>query len=444
MTVKFVPFDTDNLRTLLELKKQRGDLRVATRESHFKEFKESFSMGSLPKYAKTMASFANTKGGYMIFGVKDKPRELVGLTAKGLKQFDDIDQEKLTVGLNELFSPELQWELGMYEVGGKIIGLIYTHESENKPVMTRKQFNADGKPVAEGDILYRYRARSEKIHYPELAKIIDDSRARETRALLNNIDSIIRAGASNAAILDLGKETISGPKGAKLVVDKHLINKISFIKEGSFNENEGAPALRLIGDVETANTIGVPSKKIVHVPLTTEEALRAFLERSPGDSPKAYLGVAATGASSFVPVHFFRKAAGMSFQEMVDFINAQVTRSQSRGYLLQRLERGDDYLEKTPSAESTSKGVRERKVIFDKLLSKGFLAEDISSAENAKQVMHAMRSLSNEAILKHLDFYCEIVLHCFENFYTIDGTVADNLRRAVCRLDFAAYGEVGE
>ena len=53
--------------------------KLISRESSTLEFKESFNASALYKYAKTMAAFANKDGGYIIFGVKDKPRTVVGL-----------------------------------------------------------------------------------------------------------------------------------------------------------------------------------------------------------------------------------------------------------------------------------------------------------------------------------------------------------------------------
>ena len=45
----------------------------------WQEFKISFNWNSRDKYAKSMVAFANNKGGYIVFGVKDKPRDLVRL-----------------------------------------------------------------------------------------------------------------------------------------------------------------------------------------------------------------------------------------------------------------------------------------------------------------------------------------------------------------------------
>ena len=52
---------------------------LKSRESNTVEFKQSFNSGNSATYAKTMAAFANNRGGYIIFGVKDKPREIISV-----------------------------------------------------------------------------------------------------------------------------------------------------------------------------------------------------------------------------------------------------------------------------------------------------------------------------------------------------------------------------
>ena len=54
-----------------------------------------------------MAAFANKEGGYIIFGVKDKPRTVVGLNND---VFESLDDEKIVKKLNELFAPEIRYE----------------------------------------------------------------------------------------------------------------------------------------------------------------------------------------------------------------------------------------------------------------------------------------------------------------------------------------------
>lgn len=83
---------------------------LKSRESNTVEFKESFNKGNTAKYAKTMAAYANNRGGYIIFGVKDNPRSVIGLSNNN---FDNLNQEQFTEAINSLFSPAMEWECGI-------------------------------------------------------------------------------------------------------------------------------------------------------------------------------------------------------------------------------------------------------------------------------------------------------------------------------------------
>ena len=83
---------------------------VKIHESKTIEFKENFNFNSKKDYFKAMSAFANTSGGYIIFGVKDKPRELVGLENDRFYDFNNMKLENFAVDLNNYFSPEIMWE----------------------------------------------------------------------------------------------------------------------------------------------------------------------------------------------------------------------------------------------------------------------------------------------------------------------------------------------
>ena len=91
-----------------------------------------------------MAAFANARGGYLFFGVTDNPRVAVGLDAATIQEFDNLDQAKLTSGLNDIFSPELHWQLGLINVAGVTLGSIYTFEGKDKPVVAKKSYQHEG------------------------------------------------------------------------------------------------------------------------------------------------------------------------------------------------------------------------------------------------------------------------------------------------------------
>ena len=67
----------EEVRKILSAVNEYGNLK--SRESNTVEFKESFNKNSTAKYAKTMAAYANNSGGYIIFGIMDAPRNIIGL-----------------------------------------------------------------------------------------------------------------------------------------------------------------------------------------------------------------------------------------------------------------------------------------------------------------------------------------------------------------------------
>jgi hypothetical protein len=99
-------FSQHNLDRIFRISAANPD-RLISRENSTLEFKEGFGWKSLPEYARTLAAFSNAQGGYIVFGVKDRPRILEGLTND---RFEELDPAKLTRGLQDYFEPEIQWE----------------------------------------------------------------------------------------------------------------------------------------------------------------------------------------------------------------------------------------------------------------------------------------------------------------------------------------------
>jgi len=226
------------------------------RESTMIEFKENFNFINMPKYAKTMSAFANNKGGYIIFGVKDKPRKLLGIKKD---RFDGLKLEKITGYLVEHFEPEIKWDIGTVETNGKSFGYIYTYEADEKPIICKK--NAGEKDLKSGEIYYRYRAQTRKIEYPELKRIIDEFREKERLIWMKHIEQIAKIGPSNVALVDLLTGALNTTKleGTKLIMDKKLLqelqDKVKFIEEGKFSEKEGESTLKIVGEIQTVDIV---------------------------------------------------------------------------------------------------------------------------------------------------------------------------------------------
>lgn len=215
--------------------------RIISRESGQLEFKESFNWNSKEEYAKTMAAFANTKGGCIVFGIKDHPRDLIGLKNNN---FEATDEAKISLYLNSIFLPEIIFEKFITYENSKTIGIIKIEEAKNKPIVCAKS----GEILKEADIYYRYNGSSSKIKYGELKILLEAIINEERKIWMSHLERISKIGAENAVILDIANGKVEG-KGGALLIDSKLIPKIKFIKEGSFKEG-GEPTLKLVGNVK--------------------------------------------------------------------------------------------------------------------------------------------------------------------------------------------------
>lgn len=262
--------DINEIKKLLEVK---SDGCLYHRESQTLEFKEAFNFAGLAEYFRDFAAFANNKGGWLIFGVKDRPkRELIGLKEKSSNQLDKIDPEKITGFLLEDFSGNIQWEHDVIEIDGLKYGVFHIEEAITKPIICKKD---EDDILKNGEIYFRYGGRTQKIQSAELEAIINHRIERQNTQWIDLVSKIAKAGPQNAAILDIDKGELSKNNAQILVIDDALVQGIKWIKEGSFNEKSGAPALKLVGEVQPINTVEVIKKERINrlkeYPLSAKE-----------------------------------------------------------------------------------------------------------------------------------------------------------------------------
>lgn len=253
--------------------RKKSDGKLYHREGQELEFKEQFNFAGLAEYLRDFAGLANNRGGYMVFGVADKPREAVGLSKSSLNQFERIDPERITGFLLEIFSPSISWEQGVVEVEGKTFGVFSVREAKEKPVIAKKD-EGKGQLIRNGEVYYRYGGRTQKIQYGELESIINQRIERNNRDWIDLVQKIGAAGPANAAILDTEKSLLSKKNSQIMVVDEELANKLKFIKEGEFDEKSGSPTLKLVGDVVPVDK--VEAVRRVKENLTKEYPLSAM------------------------------------------------------------------------------------------------------------------------------------------------------------------------
>lgn len=241
---------------VLQYLRTNDDGRLHHREGQELEFKEQFNLAALADYFKDFAAFANNRGGYLIFGVKDKPRILQGMSAKSIEQFERIDPQIITGHLLQTFSCNLSWHQASIELEEKTFGVFFIEPAQEKPVIATKDEGKDNL-IKSGEIYYRYGGRTQKIQGAELQAIINHRLEQNNQQWLDLFSKIGKAGPQNAAILDTESGVISKDKAQILVLDQALASKLKFVKEGQFVERDGAPALKLVGDVSPIDQVEV-------------------------------------------------------------------------------------------------------------------------------------------------------------------------------------------
>lgn len=403
---------------------------IISRESTWIEFKEAFDWKSKSKYGKTCAAFANAQGGYLIFGVSNNPRKLKGLSDD---RFRNIDEARITEFFNETFSPTIKWTSKITDVRGKTVGILYIYECDNKPVISRKN---SGEDIKEGEIYYRYRGQTRKIRYPELRDIIDEHRQKESQRWMSVFKQISKVGVQNAAILDTIGGSVTGP-GGTFLIDEGTLDKIKFIREGEFNEKEGAPALRLVGDVEPIRADLIQPTRNIPTPVAirTEEIIHKFLNQEQVTNPKQYITQICWESSAFLPVYYYMKLSSLSKTQAIDLIRQENSRQKSKAKLLERLSGNEDF--KTLHRNTGSKAYRLKDKYRRHIINED-IPEEIPEDE-LRYFLDSIRTLDKREI--NTEYLFPILKKLYDDKYsTSPSVVTDSMRRAICHLDNIFFG----
>lgn len=431
------PLD-DNLLKRLFKTSPLDSMRVVTREGTRIEFKESYNHAGMAQYFKTIASFANHKGGYIVYGISDKPRRLIGLKDNNLAQFEELKVEEFTNNLTDYFSPTITWEHCTFYFNDMCFGIIYTYPLKNKPCICKKQYNSkDPKyTLKEGDIYYRYGGRSERIHYEELYSIINEARKTEEKQWIDLITQTARIGIDNACLLDLNSGIASGKAGS-LLIGEELLAKMAFIKEGEFVEKKGTPTLRLIGEIEkieSSKMIVKESVRKVVKAIEADDIVRAFFQNATVEDPLEYIQAICSTSSAYYPVYYFINQSKATIQNVTEMISKKISRGQSKIRLLKRLE--GDMIPQASMKNTGTEAYRNKEKYRGE-----WINESVTIIEGElRHCLIALMSLEQESIKKHESYIRRMLYSIYETYYeNVDSNIAGEIRKAICRLDEALF-----
>lgn len=417
------------------------------REGTTLEFKESFNLGSLSRYERTMAAFANNQGGYIVFGVKPGPHRLVGVNPA----FGKMDTKDVAKSLNAHLAPEIEWDDGEIIIRDFHLGFIYTHESRQKPIVTVLNH---GSELKEGEIYYRYRGQSARIKYGELRNILDKRVERERETWMQHLQTITRVGPTNVALLDTVQGRVHG-SGAPVLIDKSLLRQLRFIKDGKFAETGGDPTLRLIGDIAPIG--GVVAHRAIPTGIHTGDLIVKFLGQQEMNSmeAKAYLVETPHQASPYLPLFYFLHKAGLDIDEArVLLKNVSATYKNTQKAILDRIE-GASAVQPMGSLgdvsnellDGTSQGIvnaviharwakDKRRILVDALSKYPNAVREAVRKVPFVRLAEAVTHLTASQISEHKDEVLSLLLEAYNFWFgEAKGTDQSAFRKAVASVD---------
>jgi len=410
---------------------------LAKNEGYRIEYKESFSWANRYKYFKIMASYANRDGGYIIFGVKDRPHEPIGLHDEALQSFSNIDDETWSMQIKECFSPTLKWDKIIYDDDNKSFGIIYTFPAETKPIICKKRVNSN--EIRQGAIYFRYKAQSTEIEYTELEAIIEKEKNKINELWLQKIRQLHTAGIDNSAILDLRNGKVSGTTTA-LYIDETLLNQISFINEGSFVETGGEPALKIIGKVQpVADAPAVVVETERELAINYDLIIRSFLNEDDIRTPSEYIKQICYHTAPSLPVYYYIIKADMSKTDVLHYLDSLPNQTTVLQKLKERIQYDEPkYYIRLPNNDSDI--AREKREYYNSLIKENTTVPD--DIEKLKYLLLALRSISKEEVIEHKQFLLRLMLDIYETHYNRLKELRAEIRYAICWLDEALYKPV--
>jgi hypothetical protein len=296
-----------------------GTWRFCPGETDEHECKASFRLRNSHVWLRAIAALANNRGGYILFGVHDKDTTkadgidksfaVLGLTGT---EFANLDPADLTSHIKAKLDPTPRVRSTVIDLGGKAIGILYVEQHPSRPVIATKQ---EG-DIREGDIFFRYPGQSSRIKYADLRTMLDERDAVARQQILPMVEKLLQRGPDRVLLADLEEGVLDDGK-RPITIDKTLLDQLSFIREGEFSEVDGAPTLRLIGEIRATGDDRIGSRGVV----TDVNLLTNFLKQETVFRPVEYIRFAVEAShTEWLPIFYFAQQSQFDRADLAAYI----------------------------------------------------------------------------------------------------------------------------
>ncbi len=397
-----------------------GSWFLVGEETDDRECKESFNVRHPSKVLRAMAALANNKGGRILIGLRDSDKLVVGIKRD---EWDALDPADISQRVTSAMQPVPEYSRFRLDLGAVSVGVLQVTRSAVRPVIAVKN---DGDDFKEGTIYYRYVGESKAAKPGEVEQII---RERERTAVQAAATMVAKRAAGEIAVLDLDSGIAEGASGS-FVIDEELLSKVQFVREGQFVERDGAPSLKLVGDVRPigAKVVVEERERVVREAISDADVTRNFLQQVKVAFPYEYIRHLLHTQRRWIPVFYFAQLSGLTIPALVEKLSAEPPGYPiSRSTLIERL-RGERSAFQSPSAHGLA-------------IAQKIEANQMPKLSTRSDVLSAARAVSS---IRSADFakVSDLLMQCLlKSQGADDRSKADRsiIDRAVCRLDEIAF-----
>ena len=155
-------------------------------------------------------------------------------------------------------------------------------------------------------------------------------------------------------ILDTDKNVLDAD-GREILIDEELAKGINFMREGHFDEVDGAPTLKLVGEVKAVNVKSLLAEKHIDKAISQERILEAFLAQETVTNPKEYVLAAVSQPRKWLPLFYFTNQASLTPAAMIDEVKALATsQKEKKKTVIKRLSAKEKAHTSSPTKKASS------------------------------------------------------------------------------------------
>jgi len=441
------------------LKKTKTGVFTNWTEDDCTEFKKSLQLSgeSISKsYLKTICGFANNKGGQIVYGIDPDNSQLVGIK----ETLEDLDNRYFSTGIKDGIDGSIDFKFFTRRFDAILIGVLEVNQAESKPVILKTNFDIDGEKGIAGEIYFRYNALTTKIQAPDLRTLVDGEINKRTKKVLNQINKVIEAGP-NSAILNTTTGEIDTDGTTKIIIDSETLKNLNLIREGSFNEKEGAPAYIIKGHLEIESTTNTIIEKTIQKAIHSNDLYDSFIKQE-CSLPEAHFKEIVFQSSHYYPCYFFISKWGKDKKfaiQYLELLKDPELKNSTRRDLIKRL---DGKISIKPLGSIINKIVESEfdnlvdikskyglKGRVDKTIVRSISFNSLNKLEPLptqiikdylKEAIEAFSFLDKEFVLANKGFVLSELKKVRDEITVEDSAEKSILKKTVCLLDEYLYG----